>query len=159
MINDELTILASMGEDFKITPMFPKKMARLLKKYVGIEKPLEVVISIHHRQRSLAQNRWIWLICSSTVMAWLKETQGINYTKDEVYAYVQTAALGRKMELKEIAGEEVIVLEGKRFSRMTTLEFSESVEIIVQYFAERGLDIPLPKPKTNNLVSDYLIDE
>ncbi len=154
---DELVVLGTMGEDYKLSLMDSHRMGRILKAWIG--KDLEITIKGFKRQRSLAQNRWMWGVCVPTVQAWLKETQGISYTKDEVYYYINSAALRRKTVVKEIAGEEVVILEGKRFSQQTTGEFSDSVEEIVQYFGERGLKIPLPKPKTNNLISDYLKDE
>lgn len=151
--------MGTMGEDYTVSLMESQKLGRLLKKYVETEKPLEITISIHRRQRSLAQNRWIWGICVPTVQGWLKDTQGIKYTRDEVYYYLNSAVLRRKTEIKEMAGEEVIILEGKRFSQMTTLEFSEAVDEISAYFADRGLEIPMPKAGSNNLVSNYLNDE
>lgn len=159
MATDEFTFLGTMGEDFRITPMASGKLARLLHKYVNHEKSLEVTISIHRKQRSLAQNRWMHGVCVPTVQGWLRDTQGEKFTREEVYVYINTVALRRKPEIKDIAGDEVIVMAGKRFSQMTTLEFSEAVDEIVNYFDERGLEVKLPKPNTNNLVSDYLNDE
>lgn len=150
--------LGSMGEDYKISLMDAPKLGRILNKYVETDKPLEITISIHRRQRSLAQNRWLWGVCVPTVKGWLLDTQGEKYTSDEVYYYINSI-LGRKPVFKDVAGEEVIIMEGKRFSQMNTLEFSEAVDQIVLYFAERGLEIHLPDSKTNNLLSDYLKDE
>ena len=158
-MTDEFTLLGTMDENFNISFMDSHKLARILKRYRDTDKPLEVTVSIHRRQRSLAQNRWIHGICVPTVRGWLKDTQGEKYTHDEVYYYLNAAVIGRVPEVRDIAGEEVIILEGKRFSQMNTKEFSEAVDRIVLYFAERGLEIPLPRPKTNNLISDYLDDE
>lgn len=155
-MTDEMTFLGTMGEDFTVSLMDSQRMGRLLKKYVETEKPLEVTISIHRRQRSLAQNRWIHGVCVPTVQGWLRDTQGEKYTHDEVYVFLNTVVLGSKPIIKDVAGEEVIVMTGKKFSAMTTLEFSDAVEEIVRYFTERDLTIPLPKPKGSNLISDYL---
>lgn len=152
-------MLGSMTPDFGLEIMDAKLMSRVLKQFQETEKPLEITISIFHRQRSLAQNRWMWGVCVPVVKGWLKETQGENYTKDEVYYYLNGTVLRQKPEIKEILGEEVIVLTGKRFSQMTTTEFSDAVDEIVAYFAERGLEIPMPVPGSNNLLSDYLKDE
>jgi hypothetical protein len=40
---------------------------------------------------------------------------------------------------------------------MNTLEFSDAVEKIVQYFADRGLEIPLPEGE--NTLNDFLKDD
>ena len=157
-MRDEFTLLGTMDESYNISFMDSHKLGRILHRFVETDKPLEVTVSIHRRQRSLAQNRWMWGVCVPTVKGWLLETQGVKYTADEVYYYINSI-LGRKPVVSQIAGEEVIILEGKRFSQMNTAEFSDAVENIVLYFGERGLEILLPKPNTNNLVSDYLNDE
>ena len=148
-----------MEADYTIRFHDVVRLGRILKPYKDTDKPLEITIAIHRRQRSLAQNKWMWGVCVPTVMGWLKDTQGEKYAKDEIYYYINSKAVGRGTVIKEIAGEEVVVLEGKRFSQMTTIEFSEAVDKIVLYFAERGLEIPLPKDGTNNLLNDYLSDE
>jgi len=158
-MHKEITLLGKMDEDFRVLFQDVRLFTRLLQPFQETDKPLEITISIHRRQRSLAQNRWMWGVCVPTVLGWLKDTQGEKYTKDEVYYYINAKAVGRTPVIKEIAGEEVIILEGKRFSQMTTLEFSEAVDKIVAYFDERGLTIHLPKEGTNNLLSDYLKDE
>lgn len=158
-MSKELTLLGEMEDGYKVVFHHIQKVARLLKPFMETDKPLEVTISIHRRQRSLAQNRWIHGICVPTVQGWLYDTQGVKYTHDEVYVYLNTVVLDQKPEIKEVAGEEVIVMTGKRFSQMNTLEFSEAVNEIVRYFADKGLEILLPKDKTNNLVSDFLNDD
>ena len=157
-MRDEFTLLGTMDEKYNISFTDSHRLGRILNRFVGIDKPLEITVSIHRRQRSLAQNRWIWGVCVPTVKGWLLDTKGEKYTADEVYYYINSI-LGRKPVFTEIAGEEVIIMEGKRFSQMNTAEFADAVEEIVRYFDERDLEILLPKPKTNNLVSDYLNDE
>ena len=156
-ISDELTILGSMTPDYNLEIMDSHKLVRLLKKF--LDKPLEITLCTFHRQRTLSQNRYCWGVIVPTVKGWLKETQGETYTKDEVYYYVNAKALGRRVIIKEVAGEEVPILEGKRFSQMTTVEFAEAVDKIVEYFGELGLEILLPKPKGSNLISEFLDDE
>lgn len=158
MISEEYTLLGEMDGDFRISIHDSHRLARILKPFAETDKPIEVTIRIHRRQRSLAQNRWMHGVCVPTVMGWLKDTQGEKYTHDEVYVFLNTVVLGKKPIVKEVAGEEVIIMTGKRFSQMTTLQFSEAVDEIVRYFADRGLDIPLPKDGTNNLLNDYLRD-
>ena len=153
-----MTLLGTMGDDFSISLMDAHRMGRILIPFAETDKPLEITISIHRRQRSLAQNRYIWGVVVPTVMGWLLDTQGEKFTADEVYYYINSI-LRRKPVFKEMAGEEVIIMEGKRFSQMTTKEFAEAVDEIVAYFDERGLEIKLPKKGTNNLLSDFLNDD
>jgi hypothetical protein len=154
---DELTVTGNLSPSYRLEIDSSDKLKRILSKFK--DKHLEITISIFRRKRSLSQNRWIWGVCVPTVRGWLKDTQGVSYDKDEVYYYIQGKALRRKIIIKEIAGEEVPVLEGKRMSQMTTKEFAEAVEDIVAYYAERGLVIELPRPGTNNVITEFIKDE
>lgn len=153
---DEITLTGTLTPSLRLELDHSDRLRRILKQF--LDKPLEITIGIFSKQRSARQNRWIWGYCVPTVMGWLKETQGEKYTKDEVYYYIQNV-LGYGTVIKEIAGQEVIIMEGKRMSQMTTKQFSEAVETIVAHFAERGLEIPLPIPGSNNTLSDYIKDE
>ena len=121
--------------------------------------PLEITFKKFYRKRSLAQNRWIWGVCVPAVIRWIKETQGETHDKETIYAYLRIRVIGQTVTIKRVMGVDIITTDGKRFSAMTTIEFSEAVEQIVQYYAERGMAIPLPQPKTNNLITDFLHDD
>lgn len=106
--------------------------------------------------RSDKQNRYIWGVVVPTVMAWMRETTGEKPVKDDVYVWLRKSLLGHTLVVSEILGEEVVRLGGKRFSKMTTKEFAEAIEIIIDTMAQRGCIIPLPR--RNNLLTDF-IDE
>ena len=119
---------------------------------------LEIVFKKFYKKRSNSQNRWIWGPCiSMTLIPWYKENEGVTFTKEGVYAFLRTRVVGQEAVIETIDGVDVIVITGKRFSQMTTVEFSDSVEKIVAYYAERGLKIPLPA--ADNLLSDFLSDD
>lgn len=117
------------------------------------DKKLLLEVSKLSRRRSDAQNRYIWGVVVPCTRAWLKETTGEKYTPDFVYSWLRSSILGAKPEVKTVAGEEVIVMTSKRFSKMTTVEFSEAIELILDTLAERGCIIP--EPKANNFLSDF----
>lgn len=118
---------------------------------------LRVRFVIFRAKRSDAQNRYIHGVVVPVVRVWLKEMEGVTYTHDEVYTWLRVSLLGQTPEIKEIAGQQVIVMTGKRFSQQNTKEFAESVELIVAKMAEKGCVIPLPRE--NNFISDFLQDD
>jgi hypothetical protein len=134
---------------------FGDKLARIF--YPLKERQLEISIKPFYKQRTSAQNRWIHGPCVTTIQAWLKETTGVLHSHDAVYTFLRTRVIGDEPVIEEIDGIEVITLKGKRFSQCSTVEFAERVDKIVEYYRERGLEIPLPQPGTNNLLSDYVI--
>ena len=130
-----------------------QNIARIL--YPFKEDKLEITIKKFYHQRSIAQNSWIWGVCIPTVRGWMRERTGSAPSAEALSTDFRIKIIGEEPIIEEVDGVDVIVLKGKRFSQCTTIEFSERVEKIVAYYAERGLEIPLPQPKTNNYISDY----
>jgi hypothetical protein len=153
-VNEEFTVVGELSPDGQSLVIANSARAkRLWKSLQGVQ--LEIVFKKFYRKRSLAQNRWIWGVCVPDVIRFLKETTGVEHSKEAVYSFLRTRVLGNEMWVETIDDQDIIYLSGKRFSKMTTKEFSDAVEKIVEYYAERGLQIRLPKPKTNNFVTDY----
>lgn len=131
---------------------------RLLWNWTENNQVLETIIKPFRYKRSKAQNNWLWGVAVCTILAWHKETTGEKLTKETIYVYLNVNVLGNSPEIKEILGQEVIVMTGKRFSQMTTKEFCDAVEIIISTYDKLGCHIPLPKEKTNNLLNDFIED-
>lgn len=153
-INEEYTVVGTLSPDGQSLVIANSVRAKRLWKALQGEQ-LEIVFKKFFRKRSLAQNRWIWGICVPDVMRFLLETTGVEHSKEAVYSFLRTRVIGNEMWVETIDDQDVIFLSGKRFSQMNTKEFSDAVEKIVAYYAERGLEIRLPKPKTNNFITDY----
>ncbi len=152
--NPEITVVGELSPDGQSLVIANSTRAKRLWKHLqGVQ--LEIIFKKFYRKRSLAQNRWIWGICVIDVMQFLLETTGVLHSKEAIYAFLRTRVIGNEMWVETIDGHDVIFLSGKRFSQMNTKEFSEAVEKIVLYYAERGLEIRLPKEKTNNFITDY----
>ena len=152
--NPELTVVGELspdGQSLVISNSFRAK--RLWKHLQGVQ--LEITFKKFFRKRSLAQNRWIWGICVPDVIQFLFDTTGVLHSKEAVYAFLRTRVIGNEMWVETIDDQDIIFLSGKRFSQMNTKEFTDAVEKIVLYYAERGMKIRLPKPKTNNFITDY----
>jgi len=152
--NPEITVVGELSPDGQSLVIANSARAKRLWKHLQGTQ-LEITFKKFYRKRSLAQNRWIHGICVIDVMQFLLETTGVLHSKEAVYAFLRTRVIGNEMWVETIDDQDVIFLSGKRFSQMNTKEFSEAVEKIVAYYAERGLEIRLPVPKTNNLISDY----
>jgi hypothetical protein len=136
-----------------------KMFRRLLTKWVG----KDVIITIKELQykRSEAQNRLIHGLITPYVMRWYYETHGERKTHDEIYTWLRIAILEQRPRITEVAGEQVVTMTGKRFSKMTKKEFAEAVDLIMQRMAERGCYIPEPHKhdKANHFPHEYLKDE
>lgn len=143
-------------EDFPVLTITGGKVLWRIFQIVYAES-LEIVFKVFRNQRSGAQNRWIWGVAVPTVRAWMLETQGEKYTPDEVYAWLRISVLGYKPVIKDIGGEEVVTMTGKRFSAMNTKEFSEAMQLIVDVMAERDCLIPLPRE--SNFIHEFIKDE
>lgn len=131
-------------------------LARLFRPLLDV--PLEINIKKFYRKRTLAQNNWIWGVCIPTIRAWLKETTGSCPSAEAVYTFLRVKVIGHEAVVEKVGDTDIIVLQGKRFSAMTTIEFAAAVDVIVEYYLEIGLEIPLPKPKTNNYITDFIKD-
>jgi len=152
--NQEYTVSGTLSPDGRSLEITNAPRAvRLWKHLIGVD--LEITFKKFYRKRSLAQNRWIWGVCVPAVIQYLLETTGVLHSKEAVYSFLRLNVIGNEAWVETIEGQDVIYITGKRFSQMTTKEFSEAVEKIVAYYAERGTEIPLPLPKTNNLITDY----
>lgn len=117
---------------------------------------LEINIKKFYRNRTVAQNSFMWGVVIPTIRAWMKERTGSCPTKEGMYAFLRIKVVGQEVIIEEINGVEVPVIGGKRFSQMNTIEFAEAVDKIVLYYAELELEIPLPVPKTNNYITDFI---
>jgi hypothetical protein len=117
--------------------------------------PLEIHITKFHRQRTAAQNRYIWGYLIVTVRAWMKECTGSCPSKEALYAFFRVHIVGDEATVETIDGQDIIVLGGKRFSQKTTVEFAEDVDKIILYYAEQGLELQSPDPKSNNMLTDF----
>lgn len=129
----------------------PSFTSRVLKKWQDSE--LFVKIQKLSKNRSDAQNRWLWGVCYVKIASWHYDNEGVKYQPEEIHAFVCTRILGYKYNQTEIMGQEVLILEGARTSKMTTVEFMEAKEKIQAFYAELGLEIP--DPTQLSFLTDY----
>lgn len=110
------------------------------------------------RRRTDRQNRYIHGVAVPCVQSWKFDTEGVKWTHDSTYFWIRRALLEHDVEIQEVAGYQVPVMTGKRFSQMTVEEFSYAVfDVIIPKMAEMGCVIPLPRGE--NLLTDHLQDD
>jgi hypothetical protein len=115
---------------------------------------IEIKFRQHRARRSDRQNRYIWGVVVPCVRAWKLETEGVKYTKDEIYTWLRVGLLGHTPQITEVSGVQVVIMGGKRFSQMNTKEFTDAIELIKQLLAEQGCNVP--DPKQDNFLTDFI---
>ncbi len=143
MLFDSYDLPCTLTEDLSGVQFDNKEFTkRVLRKWK--DDACVVKISKLSKKRSDAQNRWLWGVCYVTIAAWSLENFGEKYTLEEIHIYVCTHILELKYTVKEMFGEEVVVMEGTRTSKMATKEFMDAKEKIQQFYAPKGCVIPDP---------------
>ena len=151
----DITVTGKFSEDCRTLEIDNVDSIRRIL-YLHKDTPLEINIKKFHRNRTVAQNAWMWGVCIVTIRAWMLETTGETPSKEAIYAFLRIKVIGHEVVIEEVSGVEIPVVSGKRFSQMTTIEFSEAVDKIIAYYAELGCEIKLPIPKSNNYFTDYV---
>ena len=152
IINKEVQLIGTLSDSLDGVSILHHRMYKnILKHLKGLE--LEILIRPLKRQRSEAQNRYMWGVVVPIVAQWYLEQEGMKLTKDQVYTFLRTRVLGQTPMVIVIDGMEMIHFTAKRFSQMNTKEFSDAVETILQYYADKGLEIPTPRK--DNFIHDY----
>lgn len=141
-----LTIQSSVYNG-KLSDMARNAIIQTLRSMEGRE--VEVVIK--EKKRSLKQNKYRWLIINGTVMKWMNswlERQGLPLAAPEdIDIFIKDKALGVVHRINTPMGELTIA---GRLKDKDTKSFEESMECIRAYFAEKGLEIPLPNEKLDD---------
>jgi hypothetical protein len=96
-------------------------------------------------KRSIRQNNWYFGVAIPIIQAFLLDTQGEKYTKDDVHQYHMNTVIKPEMEQKPIFDKVCIIYKIKRTSEMSTVEFMEFVDEIQMYWAQFDLIVPDPK--------------
>ncbi len=114
-----------------------------LKSFEG--KDVYVNIREHKAKRSIKQNNWYYGVAIPMIQAFLMDTQGEKYTKEEINQYHLNTVIKPKLETKAIFGKVCVIYDIARTSDMSTTEFAEFKETIQVYWAEMELIIPDPE--------------
>ena len=160
--------MAGKDFDYTFTGKFSEDLRSLIIDSGGLllrafyplkENALEIRIRPYYKRRTDAQNRYIWGVVIPCIRAWMKETTGQTPpTAEAIYVFLRVHVCEQEPVIEMILGQEVVVIKGKHFSQMSTVEFSDAIDgKILPYYDERGCVIPLPKG--NNTLNDFAKDE
>ena len=114
----------------------------VLENFVG--KELTITIDEKKKPRSVAQNAWYWGVAIPTIIAHLKEFDGVEYDKDVIHEFVLNEIIRRDAKVHRILGRPVITYDNKTTSKMNVSEFGQFKNELQMYFAERDIQIPDP---------------
>jgi hypothetical protein len=150
--NKSLNVLSWKGDASTILVYPDHAITRLYQHMFG--KELVIDIEIYHTLRSAAQNRYLHGVVVPTIAGWAYDTVGIRYTKDEIKQFLYEHILKNRNVIKQVLGVEVNVNSYKRFSEMNKKEFTDNVEYVRGYFAEKGCHIP--EATIDSFIADYV---
>lgn len=142
-LNDECT-----GTIFKHAGM----VSQILQNWHGLD--LIETIQPFRKNRSLAQNRYLYGVIIPVIKNHFKQNTGEDMDKGTIEVYLYENVLGHTLERRTMLGVEVFVAKGKKFKEMTTVEFNDAKEIIQEYFAQ--FECWIPDPREQNLLTDYI---
>jgi len=138
---------------------FHKPLKRVMRDWLVDTTKLEFSIHVFRLLKSRAQLGYYYGIVIPMVKSHLKEQKGEVFTTDQIHLFHMYRVLGEEPVTTVIDGVEVTTFNRPHVKDMTTKEFTEMVEVVRNYWSERGLDIPDPKSKTNNNVGEFLVDD
>ena len=104
------------------------------------EKSWEVIVRPRKATRSVNQNDYLWAIYDYILRAG-GETMG-GWTKDDLHEFFLITHFGS--ETKELFGRKRLK-PLRRSSKLNKQEFSDFLETIFRFMAERGVYIPSPE--------------
>lgn len=108
------------------------------------EHDVFVNITPFHEKRSIKQNNWYYGVAIPIIIAYLKETQGEKYSKEDINQYHLNEVIKPNFQTRAIFGKVCVIYDIKRTSEMDTVEFMDFKDKIQVYWAQRDLIIPDP---------------
>lgn len=120
----------------KASVYLPQEGTAGLGRYVGLGVLRNI---IRKSKRSNDQNALLWSLYSDIIALGGEEMRG--FTKDDLHEFFLIDYFGS--ETKELFGRKKLK-PLRRSSRLTKMEFSDFVEHIVRFMAERGVALTLP---------------
>jgi len=109
-----------------------------------IGKDIFVSIKEFKPKRSIKQNNWYYGVAIPIIQAFILDTQGEKYTKEEINQYHLNNVIKPELETKAIFNKVCIIYNIKSTSKMSTVEFMEFKESIQDFWAQYEVIIPDP---------------
>lgn len=107
---------------------------------LDVAEDWEVVIRPYRRKRSDPQNRYLWSLYDYIIRTGGESMAG--WTRDDLHDFFLINHFGG--ETKQLFGKRRIT-PVRRSSRLNKQEFTDYVESIMRFMAERGVYLPSPE--------------
>lgn len=122
----------------------PVEKAKELSHFRSLEGKHRVSDVKYRKRRSDSQNAYMWAVVVPYVAAGLQEAWGENLSPDDVHEFLKSAFLPKREIVNHVSGEVAFSFTNST-TRLTTAEFTEYLERIAQFAAEKlSVVIPLP---------------
>lgn len=108
------------------------------------KKPWEIVVREYKKPRSGQQNKYLWSIYGFILEAGGEEMGG--WTKDDLHEFFLINHFGS--ETRSLFGRKRL-FPLRRSSKLSKQEFSDFVESIMRFMAQRGVYVPSPEDSGN----------
>lgn len=126
----------------------PKETSLSIGGALTIFEGKRVVISVAEskRKRSNSQNAFWWGVCIPIIRSWFAD-HGYNFDAEEVHDWL----VRRVWKFTEV----VVMPDGEAFERrlsstkLSTMEWESKIDLVRQWGAEHGLNIPFPHERFN----------
>lgn len=97
-------------------------------------------VEVREETRSLAQNAYLWAVCYATIVRFMREHHGRDYSDEAIHETLKELFLPSRVE--QMKSREVRIYRST--TKLTKREFGEYVEHVQRWAAEFGCVIPEP---------------
>lgn len=133
----------STDDQFWITPTTPSEIRancyRRMDELIAAGGA-QVNLSGKRETRSVRQNRYLWGVVYATVVSFMRDHHGRDYSDEAIHETLKELYLPSRVE--QLASREVRIYRST--TKLTKREFSEYVEHCIRWAAEFGCVVPLP---------------
>jgi hypothetical protein len=144
LAKQKIEIVADITDNFKLVFAIPRALENRLRE-IGAGKRVIVSIKEWKKPRSNPLNAYLWAAVYPSIIRYIKDTTGQDFTAEELHDRYKKKYLG--YEACDIPGmEDLIRLRSS--TELDSQEFwNDFIEYICREWAELGLYIELPRKK------------
>ena len=146
-------IFGRIAEDGKSFLFESSAHVLLFLKEEFLGKDLELTVNEVSYKRTSAQNRYLWGVIYPAIQKGYLKNTGEKLDLDTIHAHNLSTIQGYKTQVSEMFGQLVVRFDAKSTAKMNVEEFSDLVEKIKKYYAEK--DIYIPDATKHNFLNDF----
>jgi hypothetical protein len=148
-LTNKTDIVATITDDYRLDYAIPRALVNRLQE-LGAGNRVRVDIKLWRKPRSIRQNAYLWSVVYPTIIHYIKDTTGQEFTAEDLHERYKRKYLG--YEVCDIPGMEDLI----RPKSSTELDMEsfwlQLIEHIAREWAELGLYIELPREKQEEMV-------